>query len=110
VSGQAYDVEWTRAARRDLEEIAEYLCQHSRVAALRLVERIEEKAQALHAFPYRGRVPPELLRFRVEIYHELQISPYRLIYRVYETRVVVLGVFDGRRDLEEILIGRLLSS
>ena len=59
--------------------------------------------------PKRGRVPPELVRFRVQLYREIQVPPYRLLYRVHEDRVSVLGVFDGRRDLEDVIIGRLLS-
>ncbi len=76
---------------------------------MRLVERIEERAAALETMPHRGRVPPELVRFRIRVYHEILIPPHRLLYRVHEERVVVLGVFDGRRDLEDVIIGRLLS-
>ena len=110
MSSKTHEVEWAYAAQHDLEEIAEYLCRQSRAAALRVIERIEEQAMTLQTLPNRGRIPLELLRFRVQVYHELQIPPYRLIYRVYEGRVVVLGIFDGRRDLEDALIGRLLSS
>ena len=31
------------------------------------------------------------------------------LYRIHEDNVVVLAVFDGRRDLEDVIIGRLLS-
>ncbi len=109
MSGETFRVEWADVARQDLEEIADYVSRDSPAAALRLVERIEERASALETMPHRGHVPPELVRFRVRIYHEILIPPYRLLYRIHEDRVAVLGVFDGRRDLEDVIIGRLLT-
>ena len=109
MSGQTFRVEWADVARRDLDEIADYISRDSAAAALRLIERVEQRASALETMPFRGRVPPELVRFRVRIYHEILIPPYRLLYRVHEDSVAVLGVFDGRRDLEDVIIGRLLS-
>jgi toxin ParE1/3/4 len=41
---------------------------------------------------------------------ELVVSPYRLVYRVGSDAMVVLAVFDGRRDLEDVLVDRLRRS
>lgn len=109
MSSKTFRVRWAEVARRDLEEIAEYVFRESPAAALRLVDQIEQRAATLETMPKRGRLPPELIRFRVQLYHELLIPPYRLIYRVREDAVAVLGVFDGRRDLEDVILGRLLS-
>ncbi len=104
-----YRVEWAEVARRDLAEIADYIASDNLTAALRAVDHIEERAASLETLPLRGRVPPELLRFHLPMYRELQIPPWRLVYRVYDERIVVLGVFDGRRNLEDVILGRLLS-
>ena len=109
MSEEVLRVEWAEVARQDLEEIADYIRRESPAAALRLIDRIEHRASSLESMPLRGRVPPELVRFRVQIYREILITPYRLLYRVHESSLSVLGVFDGRRDLEEVIIGRLLS-
>lgn len=109
MSARAFKVEWAEVARKDLDEIFDYVYRNSPTAALELIERLEQRAATLESMPHRGRVPPELVRFRVQLYHELVVTPFRLLYRVYEDRVVVVGVFDGRRDLEEVIIGRLLS-
>ncbi len=109
MSRKVFRVEWAEVARHDLDESADYLADESPAVALRLIERIEERVAALETMPHRGRVPPELVRFRVQLYHEILIPPHRLLYRIYEDRVVVLGVFDGRRDLEDVIILRLLS-
>ncbi len=56
-----------------------------------------------------GAPPPQLAALQIRLYRELQIPPYRLLCRVYEDLVVVLAVFDGRRDLEDVILERLLS-
>ncbi len=109
MSSQSLRVEWTAAARQDLAEIVAYLGSKSPSASLRALERIEEKAASLESMPNRGRLLPEVERFAVRRYRELVIPPHRLIYRVRDDIVYVLGVFDGRRNLEDVLLGRLLS-
>ncbi len=109
MNDETFRGEWAEVARHDLDEIADYLSGENPVAALQLLERLEERAGALETMPHQGRVPPELVRFRVRLYREIQVPPYRLLYRTHKDSVVVLGVFDGRRDLEDVIIGRLLS-
>jgi hypothetical protein len=41
-------------------------------------------------------------------WRELVVRPYRLIYRVGSKDVVVLALFDSRRDLEDVLLERLV--
>jgi len=41
-------------------------------------------------------------------WRELVVKPYRLVYRIEGDTVTVLAVFDGRRDLEDLLLERLL--
>jgi hypothetical protein len=36
------------------------------------------------------------------------VRPYRLVYRIEGNSVNVLALFDGRRDLEDILFERML--
>ena len=43
-------------------------------------------------------------------WRELVIRPYRLVYRIEGDTVIVLAVFDARRDLEDLLLERLLRS
>lgn len=100
---------WTRAARRDLLSIADYLLSRDPEAAFRTMNGLERRAAALSSMPTRGRVVPELGRLHVLAYRELQWPPYRLIYRITGRRVVVLAFLDGRRNLEDILLERLLS-
>lgn len=105
----SYQILWMEIARQDLAEIVVYLRQKSLQAALEALDQIEEKAQSLADLPNRGRPLPELHRFAIQHYRELVVSPYRLIYRVFDDDVVILGVFDSRRNLEDVILGRLLS-
>ena len=101
-------VEWANAAAQDLAEIVTFIAHDSPRAAGRTLARLKARASALASFPARGRLVPELVRFGVTTYRELQVGPYRILYRISGKRVFVLGVFDGRRDLEEVLLQRLL--
>lgn len=108
MSRTRYRVAWTEGAVRDLEEIAAWLAQDSPVAARRLVMRLRKRAPTLVASPIRGRFIPELSKFGVRAFRELVVRPYRLVYRVGEKNVFVLCVLDSRRNLEDILLERLV--
>jgi len=105
-----FRVEWAEAAVRDLEEIVAFLALESQQGAERVVRRVEDRAATLEASPARGRVVPELARFQMRTWRELVIRPYRLVYRIEGDMVIVLAVFDARRDLEDLLLERLLRS
>lgn len=102
-------VVWTEVAARDLEGIAEYLAEHAPVRAQGIVDRIVARAETLTETSTRGRVPPELQPVSDRTWLELQESPWRLLYRVVDdARVEIHAVLDGRRDLADILMERLL--
>ncbi len=43
-------------------------------------------------------------------YRELIAAPYRIFYRITGKVVSLLGVLDGRRELEEMLVNRALET
>jgi len=108
LSGRRYRVEWAEVARKDLFGIVDDLVARSPDAALSTLDRLQRRADSLKTAPGRGRLVPELERLQVRQYRELVVSPYRLIYRISESAVLVLGVFDSRRNLEDILLERLV--
>ncbi len=105
---RTYRVEWTEVARRDLSEIVDYLWGESPAAAFGLLDQLEDRAAGLDAYPHRGRLVPELDRFDVRHYRELVVGAYRMIYRLVDDTVFILGIFDGRRNLEDLILKRLL--
>lgn len=107
MSLRLYRVDWAEVARRDLLGIVSYLVERNPDAAESTLDRLERKAAALKRAPDRGRVIPELERLQLREYRELIVAPYRLVYRVSGRRVLVLGVLDSRRNLEDLLLDRL---
>lgn len=103
-----FQVAWAEAARRDLEELVTRIALDSPPAAARVLDRLEQRAAALETAPRQGHVVPELARFGIPTFRELAARPHRLFYRVTGRTVVVLAVLDGRRDLEDVLLDRLI--
>jgi addiction module RelE/StbE family toxin len=101
-------VVWAEVARGDLEGIVSYLANESPQMALQVLDRLERRAATLATMAKRGRVVPELGRLHVREYRELIVAPYRLVYRATESEVVVLAVLDARRNLEDVLLDRLI--
>jgi toxin ParE1/3/4 len=105
-----YRVEWAPRVLQDVEEILEYVAaRDSHEASERLASRILGRAASLASHHRRCRIVPELRNLGVNEYRELIFAPYRLFYTVRKGAVWVVGVLDGRRDLQEILISRYLS-
>src|SRR6266700_1450963 len=102
-----YEVLWSEPAEADLHGIMDFVSSQSAQRAKRLWRVMQRRAESLASFPYRSRLVPELKGIGLDIYRELIISPYRLLFRVKAKRVLVLGLFDGRRDLEDVLFERI---
>jgi plasmid stabilization system protein ParE len=110
VAERRFRVVWAEAAAADLEELVAFVAEDSSVEAERLLERLRRVANGLESMPARGRVVPELARFGIGSWRELVAKPYRLVYRLTGDTVTVVALFDGRRDLEDVLLERLLRS
>ena len=108
MSEQGFEVVWARNAVKDLQEIVGYIADDSPANARRVLGRIKAKASTLSRFPRRGRVVPQLASFGIRTYRELVIQPYLLVYRIYGGKVIVLAVLDSRRDIEDVLLERLV--
>ncbi len=103
-----YKVCWAEVAEEDLRAIIEYIRADNPSAAKANLKKIRSKISNLHSFPQRGRVVPELKGYGILQYRELVIPPWRVIYRISEFDVYVLSVIDSRRNVEDILLDRLV--
>jgi len=99
---------WTAVAESDLREIVMFIARDSPANALTVLNKIRERASTLYASPERGRIVPELHAEGIVIYRELIISPWRLLYRIADGIVYVSAVIDSRRNVEDILLQRLI--
>jgi toxin ParE1/3/4 len=105
---RAFDILWTDIAERDLRNIIVYVARDGNTPALQLLQTIKNQCETLRSQPSRCRTVPELEAINVANYRELIIKPYRLIFRIEGQKILILGVLDGRRDLEQVLIDRIL--
>jgi len=101
---ERYRVEWSPIAIVDLDDILEFIARREtpeRAAQLYLA--IAQGVEALATHPRRCRIVPELKRIGINDYRELIVAPYRIFIRIDGRVVGIVGVLDGRRDIEEIL-------
>jgi addiction module RelE/StbE family toxin len=106
--GIEYVVNITANAKKDLREITSYIVRDNPRTALKILEKIEAKIDTLDHFPYRGGYVPELLKRNIKDYRQLLESPWRIIYRIDENIVNILLIIDSRRNVQDILMERLI--
>lgn len=104
-----YDVFLSDDAEADILDIWKYVARFDSVerAAL-LIDALQKACLSLCQFPDRGHCPPELERVCVLEYRELHYKPYRIIYRILDRKVFIHSVLDGRRNLQDLLLERLI--
>lgn len=104
-----YDAQITKGAESDLAEIVAFLAEReSPTVAERILERLLDAANNLTRFPERGSHPKELLKLGIREFRQVNVQPYRLIYRIAGNQVFLLLAADGRRDFQSLLERRVL--
>ena len=91
---ETYDVQFLQEAMDDLEEIILYIAQDSLQAALRMHDKIIEKANDLTTFPKRGRLVPDK-KMAAAGYRMLGIKPYMAFYRIIGRNIFIYRVLHG---------------
>jgi len=91
---EAYDVRFLQEALDDLEEIVLYIAQNNRQAALRMHDKIINRANDLTVFPKRGRLVPDK-KMAEAGYRMLGINPYIAFYRIVGQNVFIYRVLHG---------------
>ncbi|MGH9793877.1 MAG: type II toxin-antitoxin system RelE/ParE family toxin [Candidatus Acidiferrales bacterium] len=89
-------VRWTVGVQQDLQDIVEYIGRDSHLYAAATADRIFRAVRRLARHPRLGRMAPE---YRDPSVRELILSPYRVVYRVLRSRVGVIAIVHGNRDL-----------
>lgn len=103
-----HPVVFAEIARSDLQSIVAFIATDNPLAAAQVLDQIERRVASLRTLPERGRVVPELAAFGCQTYRELIAAPWRIVYRIAGPTVYVLAVLDGRRNLEDVLLDRLV--
>lgn len=102
-------VVWTEVAARDVERLATRIAEDAPLRVDRIIDRILGRGDGLATMAHRGRTPPELRMISDRTWLEVIEAPWRILYRVVGEVVEIHAVLDGRRDLRDILLDRLLA-
>lgn len=105
---EQFTILWSDQAKVDLSEIIEYIAFEDKTLALRILDKIEEKVARLEQLPKSGRIVPELKAFNFLTYREIVFSPWRIIYKIADDQVLIVSVLDSRRNLEDLLMKKLI--
>jgi toxin ParE1/3/4 len=95
MAARVRDVAWAESARAALDEVIAYIAQDSRQAAMQVLDAALQAAASLSTLSERGRVVPELNDPNIR---ETFVFRYRLMYRVEDSRVLVVAFLHGSRD------------
>jgi toxin ParE1/3/4 len=107
----AYRVVVTDDARRDIEDICDYIAGNDSIEqAERIADRILKLVRALAEFPERGAHPRELAALGLMQYRQVLHHPWRVIYTIGDSDIVIHLIADGRRDMCSLLTQRLLDA
>ena len=106
-----FEVLLTQGAEQDLEAIHDYICEFDCVAnANDALDALMDVVKSLSRFPERGSYPKELVGLGIKEYRQTFFKPYRVIYSVADTKVIIYLIADGRRDMQAVLARRLLGT
>lgn len=106
-----YEVLLTQGAEQNLESIHDYVAEFDCVEnANYVLDQLMEVVESLAQFPERGSYPKELVALGIKEYRQTAFKPYRVIYRVLGSQIVIYLIVDGRRDMQSVLAHRFLSA
>ena len=105
---KSMNIFWAAVARQDLSEIIKFISKDSPDNARIILNKIKIKTAELNKLPNLGCVVPELLQQGISTYQEIIVKPWRGMYRIEGKSVYIVSVIDSRRNMEDILLARLL--
>ncbi len=94
-----HKIRYTSAAVDDLDGIFSYISEADRLAAIKMLDRIEATILKLGDMPRLGAVLPTNELSLVESgYRMLVVDPYVIFYRIRQNEVWIGRILHSRRD------------
>ncbi len=90
-------------------EILDYYQEMNPTFTKKVLDKIEKRVEELKECPERGRVVPELETQNIMNYRELIEQNFRIIYSIESNTIIIHSFLDGRRNLEELLVRKLMN-
>ena len=91
------DIEFTERARKDLNDIFNYISSDSLQNAESFLKKIYEKIENLENFSKIGRRVPELDNPNIR---EILFKNYRIVYQILKEKIQIITVIHGSRLLK----------
>ncbi len=97
------------SAEQDLKELRSYVVKNfSQATWLKTYSKLKESIRNLATFPLLGAVPPELESLNMNQYRQIISGMNRVVYEPRADAVYIYMIVDTRRDLETLLMQRLM--
>jgi len=106
-------IEWTPDGADSLNEILEYYRNRAgENIANSIYDKIINEVELLESDEIKTKRTQELMDIGIFDVYELVIRPWKVYYKISgdNKKAFVLFVLDGRRNLEEILISKVINS
>ncbi len=99
----------TTEAERDIFDIYDYIAKKDTLQnAEYVLDNLESLILSLEETQERGHYPLELSIQGIKEFKEVIFNPYRAIYEITGSKVIVHLCVDGRRDMKTLLERRLI--
>jgi len=97
------------SAEQDLKDLRQYLVKNfSQPVWQESYGKIKTAIRNLKQFPLVGSIPDEFHQLNINQYRQVIVGLNRIIYEVRQQTVYVHIIVDSRRDLQTLLIRRIL--
>lgn len=100
-----YRVDITRTAARDIATIYAHIAYANPRAAAAWLDTVERNITSLEQWPRRCPIIPEASDLEVEYRHFVS-APYRTIFRIVGSRVIIVRVIHGAQLLDLDILNR----
>ena len=102
---------WTKDAEESFNEILEYLMEKSGESITqKIYDKIITKIDLLASISFKSKLSQDLKDIGINDVHELTESPWRIFYKTRKDEIIILLILDGRRNIEEILISKVIDN
>jgi plasmid stabilization system protein ParE len=106
-------IEWTPDGEESFNEIVEYYCLRAgENIARNIFNKINKEIELLTMEEIKTKISPELKDIGINDIYQLTINPWMVYYKINEEnkKVKILLVLDGRRNIEKILIDKVIDN
>jgi len=87
---------WSNESLKKLIEIELFISKDSPQRASQFIDKIIARCEKIKNYPYKGRVVPE---FSINEIREVFEKTYRIVYKISETQIEILTIFEGHQLL-----------